>query len=317
MKCLLFLLVLCSYSHAEDFEVIDQLHKLSPKQIPQRQDKRFKSPQQKYFEPITFRAILKKGSIITRSSDNKNFIVPQDIYVKATQDQMDESIAQLEGDPLFITSMLNLSSLEEDFDLSPSPKSYQSYKPVVNIYSMDKELTIINEFNIHQEFLQMNYLQEIFSQNSASASATRYELKNFVKWKLPIEVGLVTSFQSGAWEPGGQYDQQWKAIYLGPGIAYQFWSTRWFDLKVGGSFQSSLYFNAQTKSSELNYSSNGYQLDLQSRINTSLGKFLLGLTYRRMEIDVGPVDNNIALDSSRNNITSIGIHLGYQFDLLL
>ena len=274
-----------------------------------------------------FRVIIKKDSVLY-TNEKKPYSLPRDIYAYVTEEtkggyeiyilDKDQKIA-------YRTINTNIIPIEDDLQIMPTPSTYREY-PKREAYALiDTSLQLENFVNAHLEYIQDDYLKDLFVSllpegvevpESFTAIGKRLEYKVFYKWQIPIEFGINLNYQEGSWQ-GDASGLIWRSMFFGPVAQYTFYNGLTYDFNVQMSYQQSLFYkaNSLTDNFSFSYSTNALEFNLNALRPTPVGKILFGLSFRRAKASLKDTTVTLKRNPERGNMDSVSILLGYNFDL--
>jgi len=275
-----------------------------------------------------YRAVLRENSVVHDLKTGRSFTIHRKAYIFAQEEVAGGEVIFVydkNKQKRFKTNSINVVSIESDLDLKAKPKNYQEFKAPTQYQTKDTTLRLDNFVNFHYEYLQDEYLGDLFSSllpagtqlesNTFYAYGTRFELKSFYKWDFPIEFGVNLNYQEGAWQ-GQAKGLVWRSVFFGPVAQYTLMKNENFSFNVQVSFQQSFFFKARslTDNFTFNYSTNALELGLNTIWPTRFGDFVIGGSYRRAQASLKETTIPLERNSERGLMQSWSIILGYNFE---
>lgn len=302
----------------DDMEVIDALtdqreavekarvRVLSPPPLPKPESR-----------PAAFRAVIPKGTVITRLSDDKDFATSRRIQVWAQEiapGSQTTHILDKDRTPAFSARSFNVVPIEGDLALTPdiNPKITYDKTAGLKYSAYEKRLALVTDLAWEFESIAPNFWNQVFEQDMDSGSSNRMTGKFYYDGNLlPIDFGLSASYQK-ANAFSDDFEITWDAFFIGPQVRYTAWiSNDWqIDLEAGAA--AALISNARTQTHQYSPSSYEWNLTAKASWNTWLGQLLTGIEYRQTYISLNQVTEETNLVSEKEAQTSVSFFIGYR-----
>tara|TARA_R110000868_G_scaffold155691_7_gene382249 strand:- start:8498 stop:9526 length:1029 start_codon:yes stop_codon:yes gene_type:complete len=272
--------------------------------------------------PDAFRAVIPKGTVITRLSDDTDHKTSRRIQVWAQEVYPGSQVTHiLDKNKLasFSARSVHVVPIEEDLKLTPSinPKITYDRSAGLKYSAFENNLKIKADLLWELESIAPNFWNQVFDQNLESASGTRLTLKTFYDdFRLPVKFGLGLSYQNAAASDEG-FEIKWTALFIGPQISYTLINRESWQMDLEAQASAALFSSARTSNER--YSPSSYEWGLAGKLvrKTWLGDFLASLEYRTNYISLNEGSSETNLSDQKVSQTSLALSLGYRigFDL--
>lgn len=302
----------------DDMEVIDALtdqreavekarvRVLAPPPLPKAESR-----------PAAFRAVIPKGTVITRLSDDKDFATSRRIQVWAQEiapGSQTTHILDKDKNPVFSARSIKVVPIEKDLALTPDINPKITYDKTVDLkYSaFESRLAIISDFAWEFENVAPNFWNQVFQQDMDSGTSNRITGKFYYDGTLlPIDFGLSLSYQEAS-AFSDDFEIKWDAFFIGPQIRYTVWNSESWGIDLEAGAAGALISNARTPAHQYSPSSYEWNLGAKASWDTWLGKLLAGMEYRRTHISLDQVTEETNLVTEKEAQTSVSFIIGYR-----
>lgn len=305
-------------SSFEDMAIIDSL--VDQKESVEKARIRVLRPPpipQAKLRPNAFRAVIPKGTVLTRLRDDKDFKISRRIQVWAQENYPGSQITHIldkNKAAAFSARSILVVPIEGDLKLTPqiNPRITYDKSAGLKYSAFENQLKLTTDINWEFESITPNYWNQVFGQDLESSAATRITLKSFYNDKrLPIKFGLGLSYQN-AIATADNFEIRWSALYIGPQISYTLWQQQTWHLDLEAQASAAIISSAKTLNE--NYSPSSYEWGLAGKIvkKTFLGTFLVAAEYRTTHISLEENTNETSLTPQKDAQTSLALSLGYR-----
>lgn len=312
-----------SQNEEDDFFVIEALTEqretveksrtiiLPPPALPKVEDR-----------PNAFRAVIPAGTVITRLSDDKDFITPKQIQLWAQEIQTGSQTCLLldkNKKPIFSAKSIDVVPVESDLALTPdiNPKITYDRSSARRFSAYEKNIHLQNDFSWELENIAPNFWNQVFEQDMPNGSGTRFSLASFYKSEtLPLDFGLSVSYMK-AQASSEEFQIDWSGIFIGPQLSYSMWQGELWGLDINAGAAGALFSSARTD--EFAYSPSYYEWGLGAKLSRKAlgGKIFAGANYRQTRISLDEFTSETTLTTQKETQTSISFSIGYRFGLTL
>tara|TARA_R110000868_G_scaffold237486_4_gene492052 strand:- start:13560 stop:14588 length:1029 start_codon:yes stop_codon:yes gene_type:complete len=267
--------------------------------------------------PDAFRAVIPKGTIITRLSDDQDFKTSRRIQIWAQEIYPGSQVTHiLDKDNLasFSARSIHVVPIEADLKLTPAvnPKITYDRSAGLKYSAFENSLKIKTDLTWELESIAPNFWNQVFNQSLESASGTRLTLKTFYDdFRLPVKFGLGVSYQNAAASDVG-FEIKWTALFIGPQLSYTFINREAWQFDLEAQAGAAIFSSARTASER--YSPSSYEWGLAGKYirKTWLGDFLASLEYRTNYISLNEGSSETDLSDQKQAQTSLALSLGYR-----
>lgn len=289
------------------------------------------APNKSELKPDVFFAILKKDSIIysVGTQDlspiraSKQVIVrAKEIYYGGTYSHLYDKKYKI----LYKTKSHNLISIDEDVKLHPKFDPNITYKHETHYLSNDHIFKFQNEINLAFENHNITPLATNHGLESTMATANSAEYKIYPKTKLPFDMGIGLTLQSGNFVNESEYkeddhlfDAKWSALYLGLSLKYNIYNYNEIGFNIETGIKRSLFYNLKYEKGNIEYNNSQWLLGAEADYKTVFGKVALGFLVINQNFSVSSTKNLIIDQENISNRSSTGvsIYIGHRFEIQL
>jgi hypothetical protein len=210
---------------------------------------------------------------------------------------------------IYLTSALNITEMENDYNLFQYEKSNKVYAA-----TQDTKMPFESAFNVHLEQVSMSDFSALYSAQTNTATATRYEFRTLYHTPMPICFGFNLNFQNIYWANG---DEQIRLTLLsvGPSFSYKILKSDFLSLSMLGSAEIAPL--AQSTSVLYNEKFSAYSFDagFEGEVSNPYGIFTFGTHLRQYLLLLKNTSRpNLTPNSSEYKLTSIGLSIGYKVE---
>ena len=309
------------------FQTIDVLSELDNVNnavvLPLKKKKRFKSSEQ--MRPKKFRAALRKKSILENISTGKALTNRDKIYVTAQEVYIEGKYSYIfdkKGVARFSTLTSNLESVEEELQLHPKIDASTSYVKTENYRATDKVIYLEHHLSISQDYFNVSGLSKTLNREEESATASSLEYRLFHKSFLPLHFGVAAQLQQGSFEQINNTEApNWSALYLGPLLRYQAYSSYHYNFNFIAGFKRSFYYNVNTDNGSYNFSNTLWNLEMEGVYKTRYGHLSLSLGRVTQSQSFKPSQlsdsDNLSLNNEKQELSATTLSVGYQYEFSL
>ena len=310
-----------------DFEVINDLrrHSTTFETPPSESIASDKRKYVKAIRPTTFRAVLRRGSIIYDLKGENSYRIGRDIYDLAREKDGVEGLCYLLGKEkksLYYTDTANLQSIDKTIDLRPEAvkdRHLRGRGEFLGSMDSNKSLTVRHDFSVAGERTSGPYIDAILdiAPGSSNTNVMRLDWKAYYLSALPFNMGIHLGANRGAIQGANPNRQlvsaSWMSMSLGPSVQYTLNSV--WDISM--SYQKSIFHKMVSGHNSYTLSTHSWQLDITRDFKTPLGILFVGVGYR---VPVYRLKNSTVLASRSSSLghnKAFAMILGYNYDMKL
>jgi hypothetical protein len=268
-----------------------------------------------FWEPVPFKAVLKKGSLLTDLTGEKKSRAPRALMVVARERQVGGTqsyIFDKSKTARFVTDTKNLIGITKDAEIWPDVDATVVHPEPEGRHSTDKGFWLQNDYQLHLEQTDGAYFARIYRGESNSASGSRLEVRSHVLTYLPVEFGLAINAGIGSWEDETIGSAAWRYVMFGPSLQWAFSHQEDGDWAITAQAMKSLLYDSEKQPEQHSYSATAYQFDLTRSYQTQLGFFTLGLGYRATSMSIKETTEYLDNTSDNRMFSTISFSLGYR-----
>lgn len=209
----------------------------------------------------------------------------------------------------YLTSAFNITEIESDYNLMPQLEKTKAYQGV-----QDSVMPFESVFNVHLEQVSMSDFNTLYSAQTNTATATRYELRTAYHSTLPIRFGLNLNFQNVYWNNADEKIRL-SILGVGPSFSYKLLSSDFFSLSILGDAEIAPIAQSTSSLYTENFNAYSFGTGLEGEVSNNYGIFTIGTNLRQYLLVLKNTSRtNIAPTSREYKLTSIGISLGYKIE---
>lgn len=271
-------------------------------------------------EQILLRKLVKSGAKIYSLDEKISYQISEPRFFYVSYDDPEKPVFVTLHDrnknEVFKTSYQNIEDAEAVVNINPKYDATTEYKKPTRYLSDDKKF----EYNLRPtltfESLAIDDLSELYLSELSSAQGNRFELKAIIPSSLGIDFGLVLNYQSIYWE-NNQEEVQFSSVNAGPYLEMPL--GKWGVLEPSLNFGVELSLKASGSSGLFRdeFSKTVWHLGFQNTYLSSYGPFFAEVFYRKHDLILNKTNRSIETQSKSYAITSLGLALGYRWDLTL
>lgn len=272
--------------------------------------------------PNAFRAVLPKNTIVTRLSDDKDFVLPKSMQVWAQELFPGSQVVHVldkENQPSFSARSIYVVSIEDDLKLTPgiNPKITYNRSQGLKYRAYEKDFQFNTDISWEFESIAPNFWNQVFQEDMENGNGERYSSKIFYTGSfLPINFGLGVSYLD-AIASSETFEVRWNALFVGPQISYSLYQADWWRVELEAQASSAIISSAKTSGNT--YSPSAYEWGLASKLafDTWAGTILAGAEYRRTYISLDKATSETILATEKESQSSTAFYVGYRFEFKL
>jgi hypothetical protein len=205
-------------------------------------------------------------------------------------------------------------------NLKPKPELWSTSENVDLLDTNNKLTHLKFQFNLSSEAIMSRYLQEVAEARYDQVNRSiRLEGQGYLNWDYPVELGWSLNYQTASFETVTTSGGNYRAIHTGPIIRTLVGQLQGGDILVRLGYQHTVNANYTYRINDVSYiavlNANTAELGTEWMNKTSLGRFSMGLVYRRQWISMKEnLDDSVRLSSSSRTADALGFTLGHDFD---
>lgn len=266
------------------------------------------------------RKLIKNGSKIYSLDESASYLLPEAKYFFVSYDDPEKptfvTLHDRHMKAIFKTSYQNIVDTDAVTQIDPNFDSTAEYKNPTRFQSADKKFEFNVRPSISFENVNITELSEIYQSELSSATGNRFELKTIIPSSLGIDFGISLNYQSIFWDNSLE-EVQFSSLNAGPYLEIPFGNLAYFKPNFNIGAELSLSANGSSGNFRDEYSKTVWHIGLQNTFDTNYGPFLAEIFFRKHELLLSKTNRPIESKSKTYNVTSIGIALGYRWDLSL
>ncbi len=303
---------------AANFEVVDTFvakDKEFKQKMPDEGEENTGRRIREFWEPKIFSVLIKEGVLLTDLDSNQVFTVKKTFYAKAKEKIVGGETSYIlnkKGEARYQTKTSGLVDIEEDLKTLPQLDALEIYRDKNDFSSLDSTFPFEYFFNYHFETIISDYYPTLFGFSSRNGSAHRLQFKGYYHpSQLPLHFGINFQHVSGIWSDPYTNFFTWRAIFLGPNIHVHLEAEKGLSWHFHLGAGQALFHRSQRDLEQHNYDSTTMQLDLEVAKQTSYGKFLAGLGFRKTLSSLKSTSEPLVIPAQTNSVNAFSISLGY------
>jgi hypothetical protein len=272
--------------------------------------------------PSKYKAILKKGSLLTDMVSQKESYTQKDIYV-ITRQQFEGGqysfIFNKKGELAYKTLTKNITSIENEIIIHPEVDAAYINPKKTSFNTIDSFLLLDNSVSVGLTTINSPQNLATIGLESGSASGTTFEFRSIAKSSLPVHFGVELEYLSAkGFNESNEQVATWSSLNFGPVIKYPFYKYEGWDMSTLVSLHRSLSYSLVTDDNAFAFSSSTWKLQLLGEKDYQYGALALGLAYFKEKSTIEPkFDESISITSAKNSTTGFSFTIGYNFELNL
>lgn len=264
--------------------------------------------------------LVKKNAKIYSLDEKNAYLLDESRFFYVSYDDFEQPVFVTLHDnnknAIYKTSYNNIQDVEDVLNVEPNYDASVEYKKPTRYQSDDKKF----EFNLRPtltyETLSVEELSELYESELTNANGNRFEIKMIIPTDLGLDFGLVLNYQSLFWDNGDE-EIQFSNISAGPYLEIPLDSFIFFNPSI--NIGAELSFRSIGKSAlyQDKFSKTVWHLGLQNTFETRLGPMFAELFYRRHDLLLKSTDRPIDSQSKSYSLSSVGLGIGYKWDISL
>jgi hypothetical protein len=261
---------------------------------------------------------LLPGSKIELIEDQSVIYTSKGMYVYAMEVNLNYRkefwIYSTKKEKKFITSAMNIKELFPEMRLLPFVPEDHGYEQKRIIRTDDKLAPFETNLALNFEQMSMNEMSPIYSTQSGSMTATRFEIRSLYQTEKPLQFGANFNFQNIFWDNSSE-SIRLSLISVGPVFSYKLLEQENFSLSLLASAELAIMAKGSSAQNNEEFSSHAFDIGLSGDIPTEIGMLTLGTHIRRNYLLLNNTTRtNLTAPPNEYQLTSLGISLGYKFD---
>lgn len=263
-----------------------------------------------------YSAYIKPGAVLTRLSDNKNFVSDVGIFAKVKETHPTKRdlfyVYNKKGELTYTVQPQYISEISEDIRVYPKVNAEVIYPPRSTLKNVDETFNFNTQLNIHISSLDTEAFSSFYQPEDSSANLTRFELRSVYQSLLPVNFGITTSFQYGTWFDTNSNKVTMKNFSVGPILEYSFYQKENLNVKAILSGEFSPLYQTSSIASKEDYSSLIFQIGAEANYLTTLGIFNFGVNYRKQDLNINSSTlSGSGVANEDISLSNLGLTVGY------
>jgi len=268
----------------------------------------------------TFKAFIKRGTILLPLDNSKKYILPKDIYAVLFRMQDKEGYQYIlgkSGKVSYKVKAIEISNIEVITDLNKRPHYYTPVEVKREKPFYDDDVNYWLETSIITGLAISNVTRDLVGKEDSSfARSFKLEMAPYFDLNFPVYLGL--SFQ---WESmtmsldGGKAKQE--MLTAGPTLQTRSFDTFGTPLIFVSSVRFSLYGHISQRqtdfSRDLKIHATAFELGLMKEKKLDVGTLTYGLHYQREWLRAKAEDTSLDIKSQNTFNDILGLSLGWKW----
>lgn len=271
-------------------------------------------------ESGTFKAFIKRGTILFPLDNSKKYILPKDIYAILFRMQDKEGyqyILSKNGEVNYKVKAIEISNIEVITDLNKRPHYYTPIQIKKTQPFYDEKADYWLETNMITGLALSNVTRDLVNKDDSSfARSFKIEMVPYFDLNFPVYLGLSFQWESMTMSLSGGKAKQ-EILTVGPSLqtkSFEAFGSPWF---FASSVRFSLYGHLSQRetdfSRDIKIHATALELALMKEKRFSKGSFTYGLHYQREWLRAKAEDTSLDLKSQNTFNDIFGLSLGWKW----